>query len=338
MVLVPEDTAVENKMTKKQSPSSRLKQFFFCLTGLIFWSSPAYAEINIQENLGQNVGYLGVGFLLAVIIGVPMFDMIVGKQVSLKKTLFEDDNPAAGLEVGGFVLGMFFLAYNSVIGEAHESFLTDVLVAVLSFVVSMLLIFITRKALSAFVKSNNDGKDLNDEIYVQQNPAAVAVSLSLIIPIMVGLSKEDFLAEDVASLSIYALVTTAISLLAVFSFRFSHLRGKSFIVAFFHDDNPAAGVSLLGYSIAVCYIASQSCDLVLAEQLVVGETVGLLATISVGSIVLLGVLRVIFLLMLGLLNRADIHDEIFAQKNIGAGFIDAGITLGTSLLIMGIFV
>ena len=37
-------------------------------------------------------------------------------------------------------------------------------------------------------------------------------------------------------------------------------------------------------------------------------------------------------------RKQDIHDEIYNQKNLGAGFIDAGITVGTSFLLMGMFV
>jgi hypothetical protein len=292
----------------------------------------------LQESFLWDMGYLVIAFIIALIVGIPIYDKFMTRGVSLNKALFEEDNPVAGLEVGGIMLAFLYIAYNATAGEPHSNVGVDILAALLAFFVSVILLLTVRGILSSVVKKNNDGKDLNDEIFNQRNPAAAAVSLSLVMCIAVGISKEDFLGETPLEDGLFALTTLTASMLSVFIYRFSHLRGKPFLAEFFHNDNPAAGISLLAYSFGACFIAFHVCDLVVPYNMVLINSIGTIVGFSIGGLFLLMILRHLFLLLLGIITKSDIHDEIYNQKNVGAGFIDAGITVGISLLLMGTFV
>jgi hypothetical protein len=121
-------------------------------------------------------------------------------------------------------------------------------------------------------------------------------------------------------------------------YRFTHMGGASFLSEFFKDDNPAAGVSLLGFAFACNYMFVHVANMVRAEGLELLPTIGLLAGVSLALILLLGILRSLFIFMVNVTQSTNMRDEMFEQNNVGAAFIDAGITVGSAVLLVATFV
>ena len=277
--------------------------------------------------------FLLLAIFAVMAIGFPVADKLMTRGTSLSKALFEDDNPAAGLEVGGIFLALLFVSYNAISGEAMESLSQDVMTTAVAIVLSIVLIAVAREVLGVIVKGFNGGKDLNDEIFNQRNMAAAAVSLSITMAVVNGLTEENSFGETPVRDGLIALAVTGCGLISILLYKLTHLRGASFLQEFFADDNPAAGISLLGFAFAANFLVLGVTDVVGGGELDTGSAIMVLMGTSIAMIIILGVLRTLLTFGINKMLSTNLQDELFEQNNVGAGFIDAGMTIGCALLL-----
>ena len=290
--------------------------------------------IGIMNDLLGELPFLLLAIIAVLAIGFPIADKVMTRGSSLAKTLFQDDNPAAGLEIGGILLALLFVSYSAISGESMGTLTQDITTTGLAILVSIVAITIAREILGALVQAFNGGKNLNDEIFNQQNMAGAAVSLAMTMAVVNGITEEDMLGEMPLHDGMIALTVMGAGLLAIILYKFTHLRGASFLEEFFADDNPAAGVSLLGFAFAMNLLVSHVTDTVRdADMATMDACIGLLTT-ALALMISLAILRVLVMVGINKMLSANLHDELFEQNNLGAGFIDAGLTLGCAFLLV----
>lgn len=284
--------------------------------------------------LGLDLVYLVLATVLSVFVALPAIRFMVGKDIRLGHALFEDDNPVAGFEVAGMVALVFYQSHCMLQGDAVGSTLgSDLLATSIGIVASVAVMTLVRAALGHFVRGHNRGLDLNNEIFAQRNWAAACMSLALSIGVVNGITEEDVFGAAPLRDGAIALTVLALGLGVVQVYRFSHMRGAHFMRTFFTEDNPAAGVSLLGFAIAANIVSFTAASVVkkMSEDILLSVVyTGAYAT---ALLALLVVLRYGVEVVLNRVWRHDIPDEIFVQKNLGAAFIDAAIVIGGALVV-----
>ncbi len=290
-------------------------------------------------SLAEGLPYLLVAVVLAL-LGLPVADKVMTRGIDLKKALFEDDNPVAGLEIGAVFLAILYVSYNAITGPSLDSLGMDVGAAAIAALASILLLVVFRFVLGVLVRSHNKGQDLNHEIFQQRNWAAACVSIVLMMGIVNGMTEENSLGPDPLRDGALALLVMLLgSVGAVFSYRFSHLKGTSFMKEMFSDDNPAAGVSLLGHAFALNAILYALCQEARAEAPLLGAAALFVAAGWLVLVVLLALIRALVFATVGLiLGKKGLWDELFEQNNVGVGFIDAATSIGVAFLLLGALV
>lgn len=280
--------------------------------------------------------YVLLALVLVFSVGFLVVDRVMTRGIDLKKALFEDDNPIAGLEFGGIMFILLFLGFASIVGPSAGSYGADLGAAAGAIVVSLALFAGIRSILSAFVSSHNGGHDLNHEIFTQHNPAAALVSLSLMIGVANGITEENVLGPNPGRDFAIAGVVMLLGIAAVYCYRFTHLRGQSFMKVMFTDDNPAAGLSLFGFALSANIIFYSVAKAVRGYALPTADTVGLLLAVSAAVLIGLVVIRTVLQWLISL-KYVSLSYEINhpTQKNLGAGFIDFCTTLGTTFILVG---
>ncbi len=292
----------------------------------------------ILDALKFDFPYLLVAIALVIAVGFPIMNKVLTPGINLRDALFEKDNPVAGLETAGFLLALLYVAYSAITGPSLASFAHDVGAAAVAVVVSIVLVIIARTILSGVVKSFNKGLDLNDEIFNQKNYAAAAVSIALMMGIVNGMTEENTLGSTPVLDAVIAGTILLSSMCVLVLYRFTHMRGASFMKEFFADDNPAAGVSLIGFAFACNYLLAS-----LAETVRGVENIDMLITVvSIGGfglvlILVLALIRGLLVLAINLMQKTSMHDEIFEQNNVGAAFMDAALTVGSAILLAAAF-
>jgi len=250
--------------------------------------------------------------------------------------LFEHDNPVAGFEFGGQLLLLLYAGFCAVMGPSVGSFATDIMVATGWVAGSMVLIAVVRYVLGTFVKNHNSGgEDLNHEIFVQRNWAAACYSLALSIGVVSGLTEENMFGATPLRDLVIATTLIILGLSIGWLFRFTHLRGRNAFQTMFTHDNPAAGVSLLGFAVASNIIFVKAAHIVRLTESSLIATIGYILLYSLVLLGLNALCRIGLEYGLHRMLKVDISNETFAQANIGAGFVDAAVTVGAALLITG---
>jgi len=285
-------------------------------------------------SLGLDLAYLLLAATMSVLVLLPMIRFAIGKNVRLGDVLFVRDNPVAGLEIGGMLLLVFYQSRCMLQGDAvGNAFASDMIATVIGIAASVAVMAVARAALGRFVHGHNKGQDLNHEIFEQRNWAAACVSLALCVGVVNGITEEDVLGMTPMRDGAIALTVLALGLGATQLYRITHMRGAHFMRTFFSDDNPAAGVSLLGFAVAANMVTHAAAGVAKAGSWNAAPAV--LVTIGYATC-MLGLLVLIRYGVEVTLKRVwghDIADEIFSQKNVGAGFIDAAVMIGSALIV-----
>ena len=306
--------------------------------------------MDIQEflmtALREDLIFLVLAVGVVMLMGFPVASKIMARGHDLKKILFEDDNPVAGLEIGGMFLALLYLSHSAIAGESTEqSMSTELLGSGLTLLASIVLMVIARGVLNRMVRSFNGDADLNDEIFNQRNIAAAAVSISLTLCIVNGLAQEDIMGPSPVFSTVLAGSVLLSGLVSILLYRFTHLKGASFMEKFFKEDMGAAGVSLLGFVYATNILSFhvsqyvQTFDPVVSDGTIsYGGAAGAVIGLSIFFTLLIALLRIIFLFVINKLLGTNLNDELYQQNNLGAGFIDSALCVGSALLLVGAFV
>lgn len=284
--------------------------------------------------LGSNFLYSFVIIILGFILGWLLYNHVITRGISLKDALFEKDNLAAWVEfIGAFVSPVLYLAAKAIEGSVDENILVDLGTCVL-YLVAYILVMTVLRLLSGAVVGFMAGSDkegrirLNDEIFKQKNIAAALFSTALSVAFANIIRFIDVMPEALYTSLLKASGILIFTLLALIVYSLVLRSRTSLIKEIFVDNNAAAGVALLGYVFAVEMILGNA----VLMQLEFDYTELLL--FSLASMVLFGVLSILFKWLFTKLVRVDVWKEVYEQDNIGAAIGQVALYIGIANVII----
>lgn len=286
------------------------------------------------KDLSFSFVILTVGFILGWII----YNNIVLSDVSLKDALFAKDNLAVWVEfIGAFVFPVLYLAAHGIKGAVSDNVFVDLAVCI-GYTIFYIAILTMLRLLSKFIVNLINAEDghgkicLNKEICEQNNIGAALFSVSLAV-IFVGVIKYiDFI--DIInglgfSILIKILLFLVFILLALVCYSLVLRRKTTLFKELFIDNNVAAGVGLLGFVFAaqtiiagIMSVYSMDFDLLMV------------AIVIAVSLIIFGILSVLFKLIFTKIVKVDIWNEVYEQNNIGAAIGQAALYVGIANIIV----
>lgn len=286
------------------------------------------------KDLSFSFVILTVGFIVGWII----YNSIILRGISLKEALFSRDNVAAWIEfIGAFVFPVLYLSGHGLRGSVSDNVFVDLGVclgyALFYIVILAILRILSQLFVNIINASDSDGKvSLNNEIYTQKNIAAALFSVSLTVVFVSVIKSIDFIAIMNGSgmetlVKILLIVVASLAAFVVYSIV---LRRKTTLFKeLFIDNNPAAGISLLGFTFAVQTVVTG----VISTYAMDFDLITV-ALVSGFSLIILGILSVLFKLIFTALVKVDIWSEVYEQDNMGAALGQAALYIGIAYIIM----
>jgi len=286
------------------------------------------------KDLSFSFVILTVGFILGWII----YNNIVLKDVSLKDALFTKDNFAVWIEfIGAFVFPVLYLAAHGIKGAVSDNVFVDLAVCI-GYTVFYIAILTMLRILSKYIVNLINAHDrsgkicLNKEICEQKNIGAALFSVSLTVIFVAIIKYIDFI--DIinglgSSILIKILLFLVFMLLAIVCYTLVLRRKTTLFKELFIDNNTAAGVGLLGFVFAVQTIIAGIISIYSMDFDVL--TVSIVIAIS---LIIFGVLSVLFKLIFTKIVKVDIWNEIYEQDNVGAAIGQVALYVGIANIII----
>lgn len=286
------------------------------------------------KDLSFSFVVLTVGFILGWII----YNNIILRDVSLKEALFTKDNLAVWIEfIGAFVFPVLYLAGHGLKGSVSDNVFVDLAVC-LGYTIFYVAILTLLRLLSKYCVNVINGKDkhgkicLNKEICEQKNIGAALFSVSLSVIFVSIIKYIDFI--DIINglgltILIEALLFLVFMLVALAAYSLILRRKTTLFKELFIDNNPAAGIGLLGFVFAVQTIISgvmsyYSMDF---DLLTVAIVIGV-------SLVVFGILSVLFKFIFTKIVKVDVWNEVYEQDNVGAAIGQVALYVGIASIIV----
>lgn len=286
------------------------------------------------KDLSFSFVILTVGFILGWII----YNNIVLRDVNLKEALFTRDNLAAWIEfIGAFVFPVLYLAGHGIKGSASDNVFVDLAVCLGYTIFYIAILTILRLCAKFFVNlinaSDKSGKVcLNKEIIEQKNVSAALFSVSLSIIFVNIIKFVDFI-DIINGLGLEILLKVMLFLvfllIALVCYSFVLRRKTTLFKEIFIDNNPAAGIGLLGFVFAIQTIVSGIMDFYSMDFEIL--TVSIVIAVS---LVIFGILSVLFKLIFTSIVKVDVWNEIYEQDNVGAAIGQVALYVGIATIIV----
>lgn len=286
------------------------------------------------KDLSFSFVILSVGFILGWII----YNNIVLRDVCLKDALFTRDNLAVWIEfIGAFVFPVLYLASHGIKGSASDNILVDLAVCLGYTVFYIAILTILRLCSKFFVNlinaSDKNGRIcLNKEICEQKNIGAALFSVSLSVIFINIVKLIDFI-DIINGLGLEILMKVMVflvfMLLALVCYSFVLRRKTTLFKELFIDNNAAAGIGLLGFVFAIQTIITG----VMSFYSMDFDLLTVSFVIAV-SLVIFGILSVLFKLIFTRIVKVDIWNEIYEQDNFGAAIGQVALYVGIAAIIV----
>lgn len=283
----------------------------------------------------NDLAFSFVIILLTFILGWVMYSKAVLRGTSLKDALFEKDNLAGWIEfIGAFVFPTLYLAAKAIESPTSPNFFVDLLMSAL-YVVAYVVLFTVLRLISGVIVKSSAPKDLegkinlNNEIYGQKNVSAALFSTSLSIIFVSMIRFLNFGSGQIYNSLLRISDILIFTLLSFLVYVLILRRKTSLMKEIFDDNNPAAGVGFLGFIFAVETILMNA--VVLQTQFDLIE----LAVLSIISLIVFGILALLFTRIFAKIIKANICSEIYEQNNVGAALGQVAIYVGIALVIVG---
>jgi hypothetical protein len=271
-------------------------------------------------------------------LGWIIYNNIVLRDVSLKEALFTRDNLAVWIEfIGAFVFPVLYLAGHGIKGSVSDNIFVDLAVC-LGYTIFYIAILTILRLFSKHIVNLIDASDdhgkicLNKEICEQKNIGAALFSVSLSV-IFVNIIKFIDFIDIINGLGLVILIKIMIFLIAVLAalvcYSFVLRRRTTLFKELFIDNNAAAGIGLLGFVFAVQTIVSGVMSFYSMDFEVL--TVSIVLCVS---LVIFGILSVLFKLIFTAIVKVDIWNEIYEQDNVGAAIGQVALYVGIATIIV----
>ncbi|VGO16491.1 hypothetical protein PDESU_05082 [Pontiella desulfatans] len=281
--------------------------------------------------------YLSWSLYAAVWLAVALVFLFVAKKLfdlltpySLEVQLTEKDNPAVGLVLGGFLLGVAAVVCGTFAGESGEvsvaGFAADIGWVAIYVVIGMVLLFFAGIVNDKLVLHRFQNQH---EVVEERNMgvAAIVAATYLGSGLIVGGGISGSFSLTTAILPFIAGQIA----LVLFAHLYQILTKHDDLKEIGENKNVAAGVAyagnILAYSIILMKGVSMGGE---GIEMRIDRLWHFLYYAVAGSI-LLSVVRMVADRVF--LPKARLHDEIVEDRNLGAGFIEAGLALATAAVL-----
>jgi len=297
---------------------------------------------------GAFAAYAGAG-VGALLLWWLAYDRMLTPGHQLSGALFgRRPNAAVALDFLGGMLAMAVMTYSVIAGPQLERFGEDLEVVSVSLLVMIALLSAMRLALAGLLRlwfrqrrdRQGDVVRLNNELFRQHNTATGLFSMSFYLLLAAGLVEQDFLnlsgnrwpaAWNILGVWLMGLAVVLLHSLFYLGLSFR----RSILHECFHDNNPAAGFSLLGL---VAGMAALNHGLI--GGLRPGEhmlnTPELWYYLGAAFAFVLAV-RLLLQAAMGALMNISLRGEL-ARDNVAWGVLDGGLIFSLLLILIALIV
>ena len=291
--------------------------------------------IEYLKFFANDLGFSFVIILLTFVLGWLVYNSVVLRGINLRGALFEKDNLAGWIEfIGAFVFPTLYLAAKAIEGQASPNFAADLMMSALYVVAYVALFTVFRLISGVMVKSaapeDQEGEiSLNNEIYGQKNVSAALFSTALSIIFVSMIRFLNFGAEQIYISLLQVSNVLIFTLLAFLAYILVLRRKTSLMKEIFNDNNSAAGLGFLGFIFAVELILVNAVTLQMRFDLFE------LVVLSKISLIVFGILAVLFKWIFTKIIKVDIWNEVYEENNVGAAIGQVAIYVGIATVIVG---
>lgn len=286
----------------------------------------------------KDISFSFVILMVGFILGWVIYNNIILRDVNLKEALFTRDNLAVWVEfIGAFVFPVLYLASEGIKGPASDNIFIDLAVC-LGYTIFYIAVLTILRLCSKFIVnlinvSDSQGKVcLNKEICEQKNIGAALFSVSLSVIFVNVIKLIDFI-DIINGLGLGILIKLGVflvfMLLALVCYSFVLRRRTTLFKELFIDNNAAAGVGFLGFVFAAQSIIAGIMSFYTKDF----DLLTVIIAIAV-SLIIFGILSVLFKLVFAKIVKVDIWSEIYEQNNLGVAIGQAALYIGIAAIIV----
>ncbi len=291
--------------------------------------------------------YGGLG-ILSLLVWWAIYDLVLTPGLPVLDAVFgRRPNAAVSLDMAGGLLALGILNYAVIASPALEDFWFDLEATALTLLGTIVLLGVLRLGIAGFLRlwfrsakdAQGDFITINNELFRQRNLATGFFLTALYLILVAGLVEEDLLNLDDyqigATFNMLGTWLMGAAVVLLHSLLYLGLGTRHHILhESFHDNNPAAPVSMLGLVGGM---------LLLNHQLLMGLGDGqhmfntweiwvLLLEALVVVVVLRGVLQLFLLAFFGV----NLREELVVKDNPAWGVLDGGLIFVLFLILIAV--
>ncbi|MCH8844423.1 MAG: hypothetical protein IID61_15790 [SAR324 cluster bacterium] len=287
--------------------------------------------------------YAGLG-IATLLVWWAIYALVLTRGYSVHEALFgKNPNPAVAMDLLGGFLAASFLLYSVVSMAPMADFRLDVGSVAISLLVTLVLLAVVRFMIAGLLRiwfgNRRDAQgeviSFNNEIFRQRNMATSIFSSVLYLILVTGLAQLDiwnqggYRLEQVWNMLGIWLLGGALVVLHSFLYLEYGFR-NNILHECFHDNNPAAPLSLFGL-VAGMLMLNHQLLIFFEPEVHLFNSIGLWA--FMGGILLLVLLaRIVLQLILLAGWGISLRHELVIHDNIAWGIVDGGLIFGLLLM------
>ena len=291
--------------------------------------------------------YGGLG-ILSLLVWWAIYEVVLTPGLPIMDALFgRRPNPAVALDVFGGLLALGILNYTIIAAPPLGSMWIDLEATALTLLGTILLLGLLRLAFGGFLRlwfgskkdAQGDFVTINNELFRQRNLATGFFCTGLYLILVAGLVEEDLLNIEgyrvEATFNMLGTWLLGAAVVLLHSWLYLGLGGRHNILhESFHDNNPAAPISLLGL-LAGMLLLNRVMLQTFEEGQHMFNTWELWAFLLAGLTAVM-VLRAILQLLLVALFGINLKEELVVKDNPAWGVLDGGLIFVLLLILIAV--
>ena len=283
--------------------------------------------------------------LLSFMLWWAIYEWVITRNHSIREAIFgRQPNTAVALDVFGGLMAIGLLNYMVISGPALSSFILDLEATSLSLLGTLLLLAVLRLLIGGFLRlwfgNRRDAHGqiitINNELFSQRNLATGLFSTALYLILVSGLIQEDLLNITgnrlAATYNMLGVWLLGLIIVLLHSWLYLGFGPKQHILhECFHENNPAAPISLLGLLGGILILNHRLIDPFIAGEHMFSswEHWGFLLLGVVAVFAMRFVLYLVILVFLGV----SIRKELLVKRNQAWGILDGGLIFSLCLIL-----